>query len=289
MYNNRTSADFYLQVPCKGNLGELCGGSDAINLYKYNPLLLGNPGPNLTSPVVVVPTPTVGMDPVTPILSLITSAIGAVQTVTTSLDLTISAYPSAIAAPIASLESELTSHFEEPTLIFDTVANPAYKDSSSLLGSTLTFLGHISGLDDVAVFNMSSRRTSDPNDRSYCLSKAVDIVLAGSYHFDVGVGRQILNTTGKPFPSNDRLQFELYYDKTLISGLQDVCNPSYGECSQSSPFGNYNIIETILKVPYRDIGGHTLAMCGVFRGNAVNGLDSILIHFVDFTGPIVGG
>ena len=136
---------------------------------------------------------------------------------------------------------------------------------------------------------MSSQRTKYPNDRSYCLLKAVNLTSAGSYHFDVGVGRQILNGTGKPYPSMDRLQFNMYYDTTLVSGLQNVCNPSNGECSLSSPFGRYDIIKDIVKVPYRDIGLHNLAVCGVFRGHAVNGLDSILIHFVNFTGPLTGG
>lgn len=45
----------------------------------------------------------------------------------------------------------------------------------------------------------------------------------------------------------------------------------------------------LVQVPHRDIGDHDVAVCGVFSGDASEGLDGIVIYQVSFTGPAKGG
>jgi hypothetical protein len=130
-------------------------------------------------------------------------------------------------------------------------------------------------------------RVSSP--RSYCLQQPITVSAAGTYLFTVDIGRQILNGTRKPIPSTDRLQYNMYYDAMVVGGTQEVCNPELGGCALKGVFGSYDEVALLVRVPYRDVGPHHVAVCGVFSGDATFGLDSVVLYRASFSGPMKGG
>lgn len=81
----------------------------------------------------------------------------------------------------------------------------------------------------------------------------------------------------------------MYYDSTLLGGSQDVCDPNLGGCSEDGAFGKFDTVVITVTVPYRDIGEHSVAVCGVFSGDASAGLDNIVFYEVSFEGPTKAG
>ncbi|KAF1978025.1 hypothetical protein BU23DRAFT_550143 [Bimuria novae-zelandiae CBS 107.79] len=178
----------------------------------------------LPTPSLIVPIPV----PVISILYQILTISAYLTTVSTNPASTTTTTAATATLTFANVMKD--SYFNETRSPWNTVANPSYRDSSNLLGSLVIFLGSPVSLNNTSVYNMSSSPTNSSTTRSYCLQQPVNISASGVYQYSVGIGRQILNGTGKPSPSTDRLQFSAWYDTRQIGG-QDVCNSSNGECT----------------------------------------------------------
>lgn len=163
-----------------------------------------------------------------------------------------------------------------------TVTNPSHADYSNLLGSPSTS-------NTTTAYIMSTKPVRTSTTRSFCLSQPLTVATQGTYRFSIAIGRQILNATGKPVPSTDRLRFELYYDSALMGGAMEVCNAELGGCEVQGEFGAYEEVTGLVRVPYGEVGEHTVAVCGVFEGDATFGLDAIVVYEVGFSGPTKGG
>ncbi|OAG05309.1 uncharacterized protein CC84DRAFT_1248224 [Paraphaeosphaeria sporulosa] len=113
---------------------------------------------------------------------------------------------------VPALTNLLTnSIFTHPS--WQSVINPLYGDYFNLLGSVVT-----SG--PVSACIMATKPVRPPAPRSLCLQQPISIASAGTYKLTLAIGRQILHGTCKPIPSTDHLQYNVYYDSTLLGGLR---------------------------------------------------------------------
>lgn len=116
----------------------------------------------------------------------------------------------------------------------------------------------------------------------------MNVASAGAYRLTLNIGRQNMDPTGN-FTSTARLRYNMYYDKTLLAGTQDVCDSDFGGCAVDGAFGKCDTVKMTVVVPYRDIGEHSVAVCGVFSGDVSAGVDNIVFYEVSFEGPMKGG
>ena len=260
-------------IPCKGNLFEFCGGSNAMNVYVL---------PNSVSTPLIdsTPVPTSSFPPLP-----------------TAITLTTSPAPSTMSTAAATITSKpapkLTSNRQSELIIngiFTDTTGKGWSLTSSPDGLSSAALDGQLVSDDQGnnAYNISSNpyRASK---RSLCVTQTFSYPKAGVFSLTSQVGRYI--PAGKAAVTDDQLWYNIFVDRQSVTS-GDVCDPALRGCATSGAYGGYNIVTAIVQASAADLqsGSHNLSVCAVFTTRATSEvLDSFLISSVSLFGPRMGG